>query len=100
MIPDSWFFILSAVLFLAGLFLLLTRKHAIAALMGIELMLNAANVNFVAFSRSDSEQEGWVLALLILIVAAAESAVALAIILQLYDQQKTVQLDELNDLQN
>jgi NADH-quinone oxidoreductase subunit K len=100
MIPGQYFFMLSALLFVSGLFLIMTRKHAIGALMGIELMLNAANINLIAFSRTDTAQEGWVLALLILIVAAAESAIALAIILQLYDQQKTVQLDELNDLKN
>ncbi len=93
-------FALSLLLFLAGLFLVLTRRNAIMALVGVELLLNAATLNFVGFNRLyPNNVEGHVAALVILVVAAAEAAVALAIILNVYRRARSVDLDDLNDLQ-
>jgi NADH:ubiquinone oxidoreductase subunit K len=98
MVLEHWL-ILSAILFCIGLAVVITRKNVIILLMGIELMLNAANVNLVAFSRwKGLDLDGQVVALMIIVVAAAEIAVALAIVLQAYKQFKSLQLDKLNNL--
>lgn len=98
MVLEHWL-ILSAILFCIGLAVVITRKNVIILLMGIELMLNAANVNLVAFSRwKGLDLDGQVVALMIIVVAAAEIAVALAIVLQAYKQFKSLQLDKLNHL--
>ena len=98
MILEHWL-ILSAILFCIGLAVVITRKNVIILLMGIELMLNAANVNLVAFSRwKGFDLDGQIMALMIIVVAAAEIAVALAIVLQVYKQFKSLQLDKLNKL--
>lgn len=86
-------------LFLIGIFLFLTRRNTIMALMGIELMLNAANINFVAFSQGDKTHvEGQMAALFVIVLAATESVVALALILNIYKHFKTINLDEMNQL--
>jgi NADH-quinone oxidoreductase subunit K len=86
--------ILSAALFSLGLFGVLTRKNAVNVLMSVELMLNSANINLVAFSRySSSDVTGQVFAVFVIVVAACEAAVALAIVLSLYRVLKTVNLD-------
>lgn len=89
----------SAVLFSLGLFAVLTRRNAIAVLMGIELILNAANINFVAFSRfGGMNVDGHVFALFIIVLAAAEAAVALAIIINLYNHVHTINVDRASEL--
>lgn len=88
-----------AILFLLGLFLVLTRRNAVMALMGVELMLNAANVNFIGFSRYDQiDLDGQMAALFVIVLAAAEVAVGLALILNLYRRKKSIDLGEATEL--
>ena len=94
MIPLSWYLILSAALFSVGLFGVLSRRNAIAILLGIELMLNATNINFVAFSHYFHNVAGQVFVFFTLTVAAAEVAVGLAIIIALYRAKSTINIDE------
>jgi NADH:ubiquinone oxidoreductase subunit K len=98
MIPLSHYLVLSAVLFSVGVFGALTRRNAVAILMSIELMLNAANLSFVAFARylPQTQLQGQVFAIFVIAIAAAEAAVALAIVLGLYRNFKTVNVDEIN----
>lgn len=93
------YLIVSAVLLVLGLFAVITRKNAIAVLMGVELILNAANINFVAFSKfSSTTLDGQIFAIFVIIMAAAEAAVALAIVLNIYNNLKTVNVDEASSL--
>ena len=86
---------ISAILFSLGLFGVLARRNAVGILMGIELILNAANLNFVAFSRFVTTGiSGQLFAVFVIILAAAEAAVALAIILALYQNIKSISVDE------
>jgi NADH-quinone oxidoreductase subunit K len=97
----SHFLILSGLLFSLGLFAVLTRRNAIMVLMGIELILNAANINFVAFSRYvTTTLDGHVVAVFVIILAAAEAAIALAIVLNIYQNFNTVNIDEINQLKD
>ena len=98
MIPLNHYLILGAILFSLGLFGALTRRNAIAILMSIELMLNAANLNFIALARylPQTALTGQVFAIFVITVAAAEAAVGLAIVLGLYRNFKTVNVDEIN----
>ncbi len=97
----SHFLILSGLLFSLGLFAILTRRNAIMVLMGIELVLNAANINFVAFSRYiTTSLDGNVVALFVIVLAAAEAAIALAIVLNIYQNFNTVNVDEINQLKD
>lgn len=99
MIPLAHYLILATLLFCIGLAVAITRRNAIAVLMGLELMLNAANINLVAFSRYDGMQlEGQVFALFVIVVAAAEAAVALALVVRVYAYYKITDLDKLNRL--
>ena len=90
----EFYFIVSAFLFSLGLAIVLTRKNAIFALIGIELMLNAANLNLIAVS-SDT-MEGQFFTLFVIVIAAAEAALALAIVLKVYQYFKTINLNEIN----
>jgi NADH-quinone oxidoreductase subunit K len=102
MVPLNWYLVLAALLFSSGLYASLARRNAIAALMGIELMLNAVNINLVAFWRYGEFVErldGQVFALFVIAVAAAEVAVGLALVISVYRSRKTVNLDELDLLQ-
>lgn len=93
------FLVLSAILFSLGLYTLITRRNGVAILMGVELMLNAANINFVAFSKYIAHSvDGQVMAVFIIMLAAAEVAVALAIILNLYNDRGHINLDQANSL--
>ncbi len=102
MIPLSWYLILSAALFSIGLFAVLARRHAIAILMGIELMLNAVNINLLAFwhywsqVKGAPQVNGMVFAAMIFVLAAAETAVALALIISAYRRHHTVVVDEMS----
>jgi len=90
---------IAAVLFSLGLFAVLTRRNAIAVLMGIELILNGANINFVAFSRFGGMNiDGHVFSLFIIVMAAAEAAVALAIIINLYSHIHSINVDDAHEL--
>jgi NADH-quinone oxidoreductase subunit K len=95
------FLIVSAILFVLGVFAVLTRRNAIMVLMGIELILNAANINFIAFSRYVVKTfDGHVVAVFVIILAAAEAAIALAIVLNIYQNFNTVNVDEINKLKD
>lgn len=95
------FLVISGVLFSLGVFAILTRRNAIMVLMGIELVLNAANMNFIAFSRySTNTLDGQVIAIFVIILAAAEAAIALAIVLNIFQNFNTVNVDELNQLRD
>ncbi len=98
MIPISWYLILSAALFSIGLFGVLARRNAIAILLGVELMLNAVNINLVAFWRylDPVQMTGQVFAIIVFAVAAAEVAVGLALVISVYRNRKTVVADELD----
>jgi NADH-quinone oxidoreductase subunit K len=98
MIPLFWWLVVAAALFCIGLYGVLSRKNAIGVLMGVELMLNAVNVNLVVFWRYITPQAltGQVFAIFVITVAAAEAAVGLAIIIAAYRRRDTVIVDELD----
>ena len=91
------FLIVSTILFCFGIFGIVTRKNAVMVLMGIELILNAANINFVAFARyGNFGYNGQIMALFVIILAAAEAAIALAIVLNVYKNFSNVNVDEID----
>lgn len=93
------FLVLSVILFSLGIYAVLTRKNAIQVLMGIELILNSANINFIAFARfGNFGFTGQVISLFVIILAAAEAAIALAIVLNIYEHFSTVNVDEIDGL--
>jgi NADH:ubiquinone oxidoreductase subunit K len=99
MIGLTPYLIISAALFSLGILCVVTRKNAVNVLMGIELMLNSANLNLVAFARfSAANLSGQLFAIFVIVVAAAEAAVALAIVLSMYRLAKSVNLDQANTL--
>jgi NADH:ubiquinone oxidoreductase subunit K len=99
MIGLGHFLVISAALFSLGIMAVLTRKNAVNVLMGVELILNSANINLVAFSRlSANTVDGQIFAVFVIVVAAAEAAVALAIVLSMYRIIKTVNLDRADTL--
>lgn len=94
----SWYFILSTALFGVGLYGVLTQKSGIRILMCVEMMLNAANINFVAFSSLYGQATGYVYALFVIAIAAAEAAVGLAIFVNLWRVRHTIELDQVKSL--
>jgi len=98
MVPLQWYLILAAALFCIGLYAVLARRNAIAILMGVELMLNAVNINLVAFWRytEPAAATGQAFAAFVYAVAAAEVAVGLALIVSIYRNRETVDVDEIN----
>ena len=93
------FLIISAILFSLGLYRVITRRNAILVLMGVELILNSANINFIAFSKfGGMKLDGQAAAVFVIILAAAEAAVALAIVLNIYQRFKTVNVDEISKM--
>nr|BAL53057.1 NADH dehydrogenase I subunit K [uncultured Chloroflexota bacterium] len=98
MIPLSWYLLLSAALFSVGVFGVLARRNAIGILLAVELMLNAVNINLVAFWRylTPAQMAGQVFAIIVLAVAAAEVAVGLALVISVYRRRSTVVADELD----
>jgi NADH-quinone oxidoreductase subunit K len=98
MIAIKNYLIISALLFSIGFAVAITKRHAILVLMGIELMLNAVNINLVAFSQYDPNRlQGQMFALFVMVVAAAEVTVALAILLKIYDHFNHLDLDDLSE---
>lgn len=86
---------ISAILFSLGTFAVMTRRNGIAVLMGVELILNAANLNFVAFSRfGGMNMDGHIFSLFVIVLAAAEAAVALAIVINIYNNLNTINVDD------
>jgi NADH:ubiquinone oxidoreductase subunit K len=101
MITLNDFMLVSAALFCIGLFVMVSKKNAIQILIGIELMLNAAILNLVAFGKYDKiNNSGQVFALFAIVLAAATTAVALAIILNVYRQYKTINPNKINQLKD
>ena len=98
MITLQHYLILAAILFCIGLLGAVVKKNTVAVLMGIELMLNSVNINLVAFNRflSPEKLTGNVFAIFIIVVAAAEVAVGLAVILAVYRHKKSTSVDEIN----
>ena len=94
------YLVLSAFLFACGIACIATKRNAVGILMGVELVLNAANLNFVAAARyvQSFRLEGQVFAVLVIVLAAAEAAVALAIFLNFYNNHATVDVDEATTL--
>jgi len=92
------FLMLSAFLFCTGIYGVLTRRHTVLVLMTIELMLNAVNINLVAFSAFRGNISGQVFALFVITIAAAEVGVGLAIVLLIYRNEHTSDLDEVDQL--
>ena len=92
------YLILGALLFAAGVVAVLSRRNAVAVLIGIELILNAANVNLVAFDRFGGGIQGQVFTLFVLVIAAAEAAVALAIVMNVFDATDRVDVDRIDSL--
>ncbi len=92
------YLVVSALLFGLGLFAVVTRRNAVAILMGIELMLNAANVNLVAFNRfaAPGALQGQIFALIVITLAACEAAVGLALVLAAFRGLETIYVDEIN----
>jgi NADH:ubiquinone oxidoreductase subunit K len=97
MIPLNWYLALAAVLFCIGIFAVLTRRNAISILMGIELMLNAANINLVAFGRfiHPNVLSGHIFAIFVITIAAAETAVGLAIVISVYRNLEKINVDDI-----
>ena len=93
-IPVIYFLWVSAFLFATGLAILLLKKNTIFVLMGIELILNAANLNLIAFSRGDDQNQGLMLGLFVLVIGVCEMSIALAIILQVYRRFKKIDIDQ------
>ncbi|HUN22952.1 MAG TPA: NADH-quinone oxidoreductase subunit NuoK [Anaerolineales bacterium] len=98
MIPTSYFIILSAILFTLGAIGVLVRRNAIVIFMAIELMLNAANLAFVAFARQFGAENGQVLVFFVMTVAAAEVAIGLALIVAIFRNKQSINIDDLHEL--
>ncbi len=100
MIPLSWYLFVSAALFCIGLYGVLARRNAVAILMSVELMLNAVNINLVAFWRYNSPDRpvGIAWAIFILAIAAAEAAVGLALVISIYRNKDSVIAEDLDTL--
>ena len=96
MVPLSHYLILSAILFTLGVLGVLLRRNVIVIFMSIELMLNAANLTLVAFSRFLHTLDGQILVFFVMTVAAAEAAVGLVIIISIYRHKQSVDVDEVN----
>jgi NADH-quinone oxidoreductase subunit K len=99
-VPLSWYLALSAVLFALGVAGFLFRRNIITMFMSIELMLNAVNLTFIAFSYHLKQVDGQVYAFFVMVVAAAEAAVGLAIILTVFKNRATLQVDEIASMKN
>lgn len=95
------FLIISTALFCLGLYGIITRRNAVMVLMGIELILNASNINFIAFSKfGNFGLQGHIMALFVIVLAAAEAAIALAIVLNIYKTFSTVNVDDIDTLKD
>jgi NADH-quinone oxidoreductase subunit K len=95
------YLLISALLFFVGIAVMISRKSVIAILLGIELILNAAAINFVAYSKYVTQNlDGQIFSLFIIVVAAAEAAVGLAIVIRFFQLKETIHIDEANQLKN
>lgn len=96
MVPLSWYLILGAILFIIGASAFLIRRNIITIFMSIELMLNAVNLTFIAFASHWHQISGQVFVFFVMVVAAAEAAVGLAIIIAVYRSRETLNVDNVN----
>ena len=94
------YLVVSSILFTFGIFAVITRKNAVAILMGIELILNSANVNFIAFNRFGNFNvlDGHVFSIFVVVLAAAEAAIGLAIIVIYYKNKGSINVEQINSL--
>ena len=99
-VPLAWYLILSAVLFVLGVAGFLFRRNIITMFMSIELMLNAVNLSFIAFSYHLRQIDGQVFTFFVMVVAAAEAAVGLAIILTVFKNRATLQVDDVASMKD
>ena len=99
-VPISWYLTLSAILFCLGIAGFLFRRNIITVFMSIELMLNAVNLSFVTFSYKFKQVDGHIYSFFVMVVAAAEAAVGLAIILTVFKNRQTLEIDEVSSLKN
>jgi NADH-quinone oxidoreductase subunit K len=99
-VPLSWYLTLSLILFVLGIAGFLFRRNIITVFMSIELMLNAVNLSFITFSYKLKQVDGHIFAFFVMVVAAAEAAVGLAIILTVFKNRQTLEIDELSSLKN
>jgi len=99
-VPVSWYLLLSAILFVIGVSGFILRRNIITVFMSIELMLNAVNLSFVTFSYQLKQVSGHIYAFFVMVVAAAEAAVGLAIILTVFKNRQTLNIDEISTLKN
>ncbi len=96
MVPTAWYLILSAILFSMGVAAFLIKRNIITIFMSIELMLNAVNLSFVAFAHMWHQIQGQIFVFFVMVVAAAEAAVGLAIIIAIFRTRKTLNVDQIN----
>jgi NADH-quinone oxidoreductase subunit K len=99
-VPLTWYLILGAILFTLGVAGFLFRRNVITVFMSIELMLNAVNLSFVTFSYKYKQVDGHIFSFFVMVVAAAEAAVGLAIILTIFKNRQTLEIDEVSSLKN
>ena len=99
-VPLSWYLTLSLILFVLGIAGFLFRRNIITVFMAIALMLNAVNLSFITFSYKLKQVDGHIFAFFVMVVAAAEAAVGLAIILTVFKNRQTLEIDELSSLKN
>ena len=101
-LPVECYLILSTLLFFIGVYGFIARRNLIGILLSIELMLNAVNINFVVFNRFlfPEQLEGYMYSLFIIVVAAAETAIAIAIIINIYRNMKNINVDSIRELKN
>ena len=98
MVPVTWYLTLAAILFAIGLSGVLTKRNALIVMMSVELMLNAANLTFLAFARQKGDLGGHAIAFFVIAVAAAEAAVGLAIVIAIYRTRGEINVDEVRAL--
>jgi NADH-quinone oxidoreductase subunit K len=99
-VPLSWYLVLSAVLFVIGVSGFILRRNIITVFMSIELMLNAVNLSFVTFSYQLKKVDGHLFTFFVMVVAAAEAAVGLAIILTVYKNRQTLNIDQVDSMKD
>lgn len=99
-VPLSWYLLLSAILFALGIAGFLYRRNIITVFMSIELMLNAVNLTFVTFSYKLKQADGHIFSFFVMVVAAAEAAVGLAIILTVFKNRQTLEIDEVDSMKH
>lgn len=95
-VPVSWYLVLSAILYGLGVIAFVFKRHIITIFMSIELMLNAVNLAFVAFARARNQLDGLVFVFFVIVVAAAEAAVGLAIVIMLAQNRESLNVERIN----